>query len=253
MCKLDEQTTEIFSPRSKMLKKEQDVQEMQQWLMEREQQLAERERQCEFLMKQLQERAQQVEEDDDDDAEKQFRNYWSKGYWVKSCIFGGLDGLTTIIALILSGTAAGPHLVSDVAMLILGIANLLADGFSMGMGDYLSSLAEGDVMKNPCAHGLAWRNGFVMFFSFVFFGAIPLTSFLPFLHVTYETRLPVVVVLAVIVLFVLGSIKGRLTGQTKPLKAGCTMVMMGGAASVLSYFVSLAMSAAQAEAGLVSH
>jgi len=63
------------------------------------------------------------------------------GEHVKSIVFGGLDGIITTFAVI-SG-AVGGGLSVDV-ILILGFSNLIADGFSMGFGDALSSKAENE-------------------------------------------------------------------------------------------------------------
>jgi VIT1/CCC1 family predicted Fe2+/Mn2+ transporter len=54
-------------------------------------------------------------------------------------VYGGLDGIITTFAVV-SGVA-GAQLGTNV-VLILGLANLLADGFSMAVGAYLSSKSE---------------------------------------------------------------------------------------------------------------
>jgi len=54
-------------------------------------------------------------------------------------VYGGLDGIITTFAVV-SGVA-GAELGTEV-VLILGLANLLADGFSMATGAYLSSKSE---------------------------------------------------------------------------------------------------------------
>ena len=54
-------------------------------------------------------------------------------------VYGGLDGVVTTFAVV-SGVI-GAALGSDV-ILIMGLANLLADGFSMGSGAYLSTKSE---------------------------------------------------------------------------------------------------------------
>lgn len=59
--------------------------------------------------------------------------------FIKSIVFGGLDGIITTFAVI--ATVAGANLDTDVVIL-MGFANLVADGISMGFGDYLSSKAE---------------------------------------------------------------------------------------------------------------
>lgn len=63
----------------------------------------------------------------------------STGKYIKSWIYGGLDGIITTFAIVAG--VAGAGLQSSV-ILILGFANLIADGISMAIGDYLSSKSE---------------------------------------------------------------------------------------------------------------
>ncbi len=51
-------------------------------------------------------------------------------------MFGGVDGIITTFSVVAGTTGAG---LSSGVVIILGIANLFADGISMGVGDYLSS------------------------------------------------------------------------------------------------------------------
>eukprot|EP01060_Flectonema_neradi_P037034 TRINITY_DN7340_c0_g1_i1.p1 TRINITY_DN7340_c0_g1~~TRINITY_DN7340_c0_g1_i1.p1 ORF type:complete len:319 (+),score=77.79 TRINITY_DN7340_c0_g1_i1:67-957(+) len=69
--------------------------------------------------------------------------------YVKSIVFGGLDGIITTFAVVAAAQGAGDENL-DVAktVLILGFANLFADGFSMGFGEFLSSRAELDFAKS---------------------------------------------------------------------------------------------------------
>lgn len=66
------------------------------------------------------------------------RGSWA-GSYLKSIVYGGLDGIITTFAVV-SGVA-GAELGAQV-IVILGVGNLLADGFSMGTGDYLSTKSE---------------------------------------------------------------------------------------------------------------
>lgn len=61
------------------------------------------------------------------------------GEYVKSMVYGGLDGIITTFAVV-SGVAGASLAIRIV--IILGFSNLLADGFSMAVGDYLSSKSE---------------------------------------------------------------------------------------------------------------
>ena len=66
------------------------------------------------------------------------RSSWA-GTYLGSLVYGGLDGIITTFAVV-SGVA-GAQLGAQV-IVILGIGNLLADGFSMGTGNYLSTKSE---------------------------------------------------------------------------------------------------------------
>lgn len=59
-------------------------------------------------------------------------------------VYGGIDGSVTTFAVVAG--AAGANLESNV-VLILGFANLLADGFAMSIGSYLSSKSQIDIYE----------------------------------------------------------------------------------------------------------
>lgn len=61
------------------------------------------------------------------------------GKYLKNLVYGGLDGIITTFAIVAGVTGAN---LSAKVILILGFANLFADGISMSVGDYLSSKSE---------------------------------------------------------------------------------------------------------------
>jgi vacuolar iron transporter family protein len=65
-----------------------------------------------------------------------------KTEYLSSVVYGGLDGIITTFAIV-SGVM-GAQLVPEIIM-ILGVANLLGDGFSMAAGAYLSAKSEQEV------------------------------------------------------------------------------------------------------------
>ncbi|TMW66826.1 hypothetical protein Poli38472_011942 [Pythium oligandrum] len=72
-------------------------------------------------------------------------NHMSGGGYIKSTVYGGLDGIITTFATVTSVAGSGlPHSV----ILIIGLAHLVADGLSMGLGDMLSSQAEADLVNH---------------------------------------------------------------------------------------------------------
>lgn len=54
-------------------------------------------------------------------------------------VYGGIDGCVTTFAVVAGAVGAG---LDSAVIIILGFANLLADGFSMSIGAYLSSKSE---------------------------------------------------------------------------------------------------------------
>ncbi len=72
--------------------------------------------------------------------------------YLKEIIYGGNDGIVTTFAVVAGFSGAslfGEALVgiSFLTVLLFGLANLFADGLSMGLGNYLSVKADGDVYQ----------------------------------------------------------------------------------------------------------
>lgn len=63
----------------------------------------------------------------------------SSGKYIKNIVFGGLDGIITTFSIISASFGAN---FETKMIIIMGVANLIADGFSMGLGDFLSSYFE---------------------------------------------------------------------------------------------------------------
>jgi len=78
-------------------------------------------------------------------------NHRRSGEFVKSMVFGAMDGIITTFAVVAG--VAGSNLTTGV-VLILGFANLFADGISMGLGDFLSEKAEYDYVISEKAREL---------------------------------------------------------------------------------------------------
>jgi vacuolar iron transporter family protein len=58
---------------------------------------------------------------------------------LKSAVYGGVDGVINILAVILGGIASNSM---PSHILAVGIAALVGDGVGMGLGDYLSAKSE---------------------------------------------------------------------------------------------------------------
>lgn len=86
-------------------------------------------------------------------AKAEERHMTTGGKYIKSVVYGGLDGTITTFAAVagVAGAALSPGVV-----LILGLANLVADGLSMSIGDYLSSKSEAEYEASERARE-AWE------------------------------------------------------------------------------------------------
>lgn len=173
---------------------------------------------------------------------------------IKPLVFGGIDGLTTTLALIWSSIAAGEGVVTSAAVMIVGVANLLATATSMGIGDYMGTLAEyeatmsarGEDEAKLEANGgaakrivrlAAVRSGLTMFFAFVVFGGLPLVA----LHPNFgdiAIRRTVATILCVASFLALGVVRARLSGaagSAATLQMSLKMLGMGSAAAFVSF------------------
>ncbi len=73
--------------------------------------------------------------------------------YLKEIVYGGTDGIITTFAVVagFSGASLGSGNVitlSFLTVLLFGLANLFADAFSMGLGNFLSIKAGRDIYKN---------------------------------------------------------------------------------------------------------
>ena len=92
----------------------------------------------------------------------------TSGWCLRPFVLGSVDGLITSFVIVAGGLAAD---VDKGSVGILGVSSLVADGFSMGVSEYLSS-------RPSTTTARAALMGFVCFASFVAFGALPLGAYL---------------------------------------------------------------------------
>src|SRR5688572_23582638 len=97
------------------------------------------------------------------------------GEYIGDLVYGANDGIITTFAVVAG--VAGANLAPAVVV-ILGVANLIADGFSMATSNYLARKSEREysqkisgavILEKPLIHPA--KNAMVTFFSFVIAGA----------------------------------------------------------------------------------
>ncbi len=231
------------------------------------------------------------------------RHQIEAGKYVKSLIYGGVDGIITTFAIVAG--VVGANLDFN-AILILGFANLLADGLSMGIGDYLSSKSEREyeqgerereewevehypegekkemieiyedkgmssedaktVVEIISKYPEAWvdimmteelgiietdespiKNSIATFLSFALFGFVPLIVYIiaqlvPTLYANVSLSFLIACVLTGLTLFVLGSLKVKVTGKNF-FSSGLEMLVLGGLAAAAAYGIGFALKA----------
>jgi len=149
-------------------------------------------------------------------------------------VYGGIDGSVTTFAVV-SGVM-GASLNSSI-VLILGFANLFADGFSMAISNYLSTKSENDVEKSQ--HN-AKKTAFVTFISFMFIGLIPLISFIlaAITKSSYlvQNQFLFSIILTGVALLIVGFLKGEVTKKHK-FWSSIETLLIGGTAAIVAFLV----------------
>lgn len=98
--------------------------------------------------------------------------------YLSEFVYGGIDGAVTTFAVVAGATGAR----FDVKVIVvLGFANLIADGFSMGVGSYLSTKSgielmekRGESIKDEPSPII---NGATTYVSFILVGIVPLLAY----------------------------------------------------------------------------
>lgn len=160
--------------------------------------------------------------------------------YLREFVYGGMDGAVTTFAVVTG--AAGANLGVRV-ILILGFANVLADGFSMAVGSYLSEKSEQDLaihkgegksedFESPLGAAIA------TFIAFVLVGFIPLAvytlDFMLGLKLEAGAALQYSVVLTLLAFGLIGLLRAKVTKIPKA-KAIRESLGLGLAAAIISY------------------
>jgi VIT1/CCC1 family predicted Fe2+/Mn2+ transporter len=141
--------------------------------------------------------------------------------------YGAIDGIITNFVVIAG--VAGANL-SNNTVIILGLANTFADGFSMATSRFLSNNKH------------EWKNALITFISFIALGIIPILPF--FVKIKNKNKnknknkkFIISYILTFIMLFIVGIIKGYVL-KSSILYYGLETVFIGGFASIISYYIA---------------
>lgn len=151
-------------------------------------------------------------------------------------VYGGTDGVVTTFAVIAGSVGAS---FSPQIALILGCANIGADGFSMAASDFLSKQSENELRKKDLRKK-PFHAACATFFSFMIMGFIPLISYgaaiiFPQLQ-GHEFSLATLCAAGAFI--IIGGIKGKVTNK-HPVRSILETLLIGGAAAFLAYAIGL--------------
>ncbi len=149
-------------------------------------------------------------------------------------MYGAIDGTVTTFAIIagVAGASLSPAIV-----LILGISNVLADGFSMASSNYLAEKSHQDQSATMNVH-TPMKTALATFGSFVVVGTIPLVSYIiSAIFGIWEGKQFLVSIIFTSVAFILiGQVRGKIT-KTSRFNAALETLFIGGIAAIVAYVV----------------
>ncbi len=149
------------------------------------------------------------------------------GHYLPDLVYGANDGIITTFAVV-SGVVGAS--LSERVIVILGLANLVADGFSMGASNYLArrSQPEEDLAdrRDALRHGLATILGFIVA------GVVPLAAYL--LPLNDAAQFPASIALAGAALFAVGAARTFVTKRGF-LRSGVEMLLVGALAAAVAF------------------
>lgn len=150
-------------------------------------------------------------------------------------VYGGIDGAITTFAVV-SGVLGAS--LSSAIVLILGFANLFADGFSMAVSNYLSTKSRNEISTNKKRNANELKTAFATFVAFIIIGFIPLLSFVIAATTKsayfVQNQFKFSIILTAFSLVLIGWQKGKITGKSK-LKSSVETFLIGGIAALLAF------------------
>lgn len=153
-------------------------------------------------------------------------------HYMRDLVYGANDGIITTFAVV-AGVAGGA--LSHTAVLVVGVANLAADGLSMGVGNFLAIRAyesAREAQELPEEEARPARHGAVTFGAFVAAGAVPLVPYV--LPGAANVRFALSIVLTLAALFGVGAARALVTSDTW-WKTGLEMLGLGALVAASAY------------------
>lgn len=161
------------------------------------------------------------------------------GVYIGDFVYGANDGIVTTFAVVAGAAGA---LLSPGIVVVLGLASLGADAFSMGASNFLAirsekELENGKKVQNneevsPNDVVTPLQHGVVTFGAFMVAGTTPLLPYL--FSMPSSQQFMISGILAAITFFLVGGIRTLIT-KGNFIKAGIEMLFVGGIAAGVAY------------------
>jgi len=153
-------------------------------------------------------------------------------HYIRDLVYGANDGIITTFAVV-AGVAGGS--LSHLAVLVIGAANLAADGVAMGVGNLLAIRANESALAaegRPEQEAYPWKHGLATLVAFVGAGTVPLVPYM--LPVGDGRHLWWSAAFTMASLFGVGVARAAVT-RDYWLKTGVEMLALGGLVAIAAY------------------
>lgn len=166
--------------------------------------------------------------------------------YLREFVYGGIDGAVTTFAVVAGATGAG---FSATVVIVLGIANLIADGLSMSVGSYLSSKSEleleakrGNKVNDEASPII---NGVTTFVAFSVLGLVPLLSYIidALVSVEIQHQFAISVVLTLLAFMAIGFMKSNVA-KTSKVRGVLETLILGAIAAGAAYWLGVVLERA---------
>lgn len=151
--------------------------------------------------------------------------------YLKNFLFGVEDSLVSTVGL-LAGVAAAEA--SRTAIITTGLVLIVVEGFSMGIGSFLTEETTEEMAGHNDNDGLALKGGLTMLFSYITAGLLPL---FPYMFWESSLAMPISIVVSLLGLFFLGFGTALYFKRPKPLVRALKMLFLGGLAVMVGVVI----------------
>ena len=156
--------------------------------------------------------------------------------YISEFVYGAVDGTVTTFAVVAASAGAG---ISSAVILILGLANLIADGFSMGASAYLAASSENEDSAHQTARRASPKIiGGATFGAFLLVGSVPVLPYLidviGGLELAASSLFYISAGATIVAFLAIGFVKGKVSEKNPFSSAGMTL-LLGAIAASLAY------------------